>query len=336
MEGESGDERPNCALILGHPHRNSDYNRVKNNPNFQNLRHKFLLQFHQLLLRFPLLRRRRHQKPNLAAGLRCRLLPGLHRIVVAVLDVRRGGDVDEERQQGAEHGDESGEGEVPPGVVRRHLAVGERLVGVGEDVDEGGGEDDAGGEALYEQNRFVVKRFAVEVAGEEHRQGDADDACEEDDEDGDELEGRRRPAVATGGGAGEVGLAGRHDYEFEENSCRRERRVIEESAAERRDSEGRVGVLNAVGVHPSNSYNFWYLFYLFLCNFNLMLAGIAKKKSKINNNHVIFIACHGNGMGYGFLGPTNSMLTCHVFLCSNNLFYFLILFGIFPFSIFIK
>lgn len=59
-----------------------------------------------------------------------------------------GGDVDEEGEEGAGDGAEAGEGEVAPRVAGSHVAVGEGLEGVGEDVDEGGGEDDAGGEGL--------------------------------------------------------------------------------------------------------------------------------------------------------------------------------------------
>lgn len=55
---------------------------------------------------------------------------------MAVLDVRRGGDVDEKRQQCADHGDQTAEGEIPPWVLGSHLAVGESVEGVGEDVDE--------------------------------------------------------------------------------------------------------------------------------------------------------------------------------------------------------
>lgn len=47
-------------------------------------------------------------------------------------------EVDEERRQGAYHGDEAREGVVFPGVVGGHAAVGERAEGVGEHVDEGG------------------------------------------------------------------------------------------------------------------------------------------------------------------------------------------------------
>lgn len=52
-------------------------------------------------------------------------------------------------------------------------------------MDEGGGENNAGGEAFDGEDGFVVERFAVEEASEENRGGDADDAGDEDEEDGD-------------------------------------------------------------------------------------------------------------------------------------------------------
>lgn len=83
-------------------------------------------------------------------------------------------------------------------MVGGDAAVGEGVEGVGEDVDEGGGENNAGGEAFDDENGFVVDRFAVEEASEEDRRGDADDAGDEDEEDGDEFEVGGGESVATG------------------------------------------------------------------------------------------------------------------------------------------
>lgn len=83
--------------------------------------------------------------------------------------MRAGGQVHQESGDGADHGDEAGERVVLPGVPGGHLAVGEGGEGVGEDVDKGSGEDDAGGEALDYESGAVVGGLALEVAGEEDR-----------------------------------------------------------------------------------------------------------------------------------------------------------------------
>lgn len=124
--------------------------------------------------------------------------------------MRAGGQVHQESGDGADHGDEAGERVVLPGVPGGHLAVGEGGEGVGEDVDEGSGEDDAGGEALDYESGAVVGGLALEVAGEEDRGGDAHDAGDEDDGDGYELELRGRVAVAASERSGRVGNARGH------------------------------------------------------------------------------------------------------------------------------
>lgn len=75
------------------------------------------------------------------------VLPLAVAVAVAV-DVWRGGEVDEQGKEDADEGDEAGEGEVLPRVAGGDLAVGKGVEGVGEDVDEGGGEDNARREAL--------------------------------------------------------------------------------------------------------------------------------------------------------------------------------------------
>ncbi|KAM1751409.1 hypothetical protein ACFX11_009530 [Malus domestica] len=55
--------------------------------------------------------------------------------------------------------------------------------GVEKDVDEGGGEDDAGGEALDDERGFVVRGLALEVAGEKDGGRYADNAGDENDVD---------------------------------------------------------------------------------------------------------------------------------------------------------
>lgn len=127
-----------------------------------------------------------------------------------VLDMGTGGEVDEEGEEGAEQRYKTGEGEIPPGVASGDGAVGEGVEGVWENMDEGGGEDDAGGEALDEEDSAVVGGLAVEEAGKEDRGGNADDASEEDDEDGDELEVGRRSTVSAGGFSSRVGHASTH------------------------------------------------------------------------------------------------------------------------------
>lgn len=116
--------------------------------------------------------------------------------------------VDKEGEEGAYEGKEAGEGEVAPGVAGGELAVGEGGGGVGEDVDEGGGEDDPRGEALDEEEGVRIGLLAMEHAGEENREGYADGAGGEDDGERDQLQVGRGEAVAAPGGAGQVGGGG--------------------------------------------------------------------------------------------------------------------------------
>ena len=87
-------------------------------------------------------------------------------------------------------------------MARGDPAVGECGVRLGEDVDEGGGEDDPRGEALDDGDGAVVEGFSLEEAGEEDGGGHAEHGGDEDDEDGEELEVRRRGSVAARGRAG--------------------------------------------------------------------------------------------------------------------------------------
>lgn len=119
--------------------------------------------------------------------------------------------IDEEGEEGAEKGEQAREGEVTPGMADSDLAVCERRESVGEDVDEPGGEDNAGGEALDKELGTVVGRLTLEEAGEDHRRRDPDGAGDEDDSDGDHLEVLRRLAIAAPLGPAPVsGTAPRH------------------------------------------------------------------------------------------------------------------------------
>lgn len=207
MKGQSSHERSDGALILRHSHSDADDHGVEYNPNLQHLRHQTLLELGKILRRRRVVavqRARLHSlqlRELLLPLLRTKGLvgvgPALPRAVNCVLDVGAGGEVDKEGEEGAEQGNEPSEGEVPPGVAGGDGAVGEGIEGVGEDVNEGGGEDDAGGEALDEEDGAVVGGLAVEEAGEEDGGGDAGDASKEDDEDGDELEVGSRSAVSA-------------------------------------------------------------------------------------------------------------------------------------------
>jgi len=113
------------------------------------------------------------------------------------LEVGGSGEVDEEREQRADEGEEAREGEVPPGPARGDGAVGERGVRVGEHVDERGGEDDPRRVALDEEQAPRVVGAAAEGARERDGEADADGAGDEDGEQGPRLEPRGRRAVAA-------------------------------------------------------------------------------------------------------------------------------------------
>jgi hypothetical protein len=131
-----------------------------------------------------------------------RLLVAVAAAAVAVgLEVGGGGEVDEEREQRADEGEEPREGEVPPGPARGDGAVGEGGVRVGEHVDERGGEDDPGRVALDEQQAPRVVGAPPERPRERDGEADADGASDEDRQQGPRLEPRGRRAVAAGPGA---------------------------------------------------------------------------------------------------------------------------------------
>ena len=190
MEGEGSDERSDGALILRHTHGNAYDDRVEYDSNLQYLRHQSLLQLHQLFTLFVRATHRQYRRfnPELGQflGVSGQFFLGPNWGVVTGLvavNMGGGGEVDEEGEDGADHGDEAGEREVLPGVVGGDVAVGEGGEGVREDVDEGGGENHAGGEALDDENRLVVHGFALENPGKHHRGGDAHHTGDEDYED---------------------------------------------------------------------------------------------------------------------------------------------------------
>lgn len=202
VKRKRSNQRPNGALILRHPQSDPNNHRVENNPNLQHLRHKPLLQPHQhflttptaIALRTPRHRLHIHRQFTTITNtiLSPQFLPRPNRNdlvlpVVAATGLRFhvGGrrEVDEERQQGADHGHEPREGVVFPGVVGGHAAVGERDEGVGEHVDQGGGEDDPCREALDQKRGFFVCGLSLEVAGQEDWRRNSDDARDEDDDD---------------------------------------------------------------------------------------------------------------------------------------------------------
>lgn len=116
------------------------------------------------------------------------------------LEVGGSREVDEEREQRADEGEETREGEVPPGPARGDGAVGERGVRVGEHVDERGGEDDPCRVALDEEQAPRVAGAAAERARERDGEADADGAGDEDGQQRPRLEPRGRRAVAAGPG----------------------------------------------------------------------------------------------------------------------------------------
>lgn len=125
---------------------------------------------------------------------------GASRLLVLAVE-REHERVQHQREDGREHSDEGGEGELGPGVLRQawRREVVER---VREHVHVPGGEDDAGGEGLHDEEEVSVRAERGDRAGEE-RQADAEEAGREDGGDGDELqtEGSRLVvALALGGG----------------------------------------------------------------------------------------------------------------------------------------
>lgn len=84
-----------------------------------------------------------------------------------------------------EHRDEPREGEVVPRGLAE-VGAGEAGEGVGEDVDEGRGEDDAGGEGLDEEEDGVVWVEGGKLLAQDG-EGDAEEAGGEDGEDGRQL-----------------------------------------------------------------------------------------------------------------------------------------------------
>ena len=64
-------------------------------------------------------------------------------------------------------------------------------------MDEGGGEDDAGGEALNYDNSLVVEGLPLEIASQENRSRHADHAGKEDDEGGEGFEVSRGFTVSA-------------------------------------------------------------------------------------------------------------------------------------------
>jgi len=111
--------------------------------------------------------------------------------------------VHHEREQGGEHGDEGGEGEIGPwlpGQARR----GEVAEGVREHVHVARGEDDARREGLDDDEEVAVRAERRDGAGEE-RQAHADDAGDEDRRDGDQLQAQRLGDVAARAVQGRVG-----------------------------------------------------------------------------------------------------------------------------------
>jgi hypothetical protein len=122
--------------------------------------------------------------------------------VAVGLEVGGRREVDEEREQRADEGEQPREGEVPPGPARGDGAVGERGLRVREHVDERGGEDDPRSVALDEEQPPRVRRAAPERPRQRDGEADADGAGHEDGEQGPRLEPRSRRAVAAGAGEG--------------------------------------------------------------------------------------------------------------------------------------
>jgi len=81
------------------------------------------------------------------------------------LEVARGDGVDNKRGDGGKHGDEARERELLPGPVDEARRA-ELLEGVREDVHEGRGENDAGGEGLYGDEEVGVRAESREPPAE--------------------------------------------------------------------------------------------------------------------------------------------------------------------------
>lgn len=121
---------------------------------------------------------------------------GLGRGLVGLraLEVARGDGVHDEGGDGGQHGDEAGERERLPRPAEARRV--ELLKGFREDVHERRGEDDAGGEALHDEEEVGVRAQGGDPPAE---RGDraADGARDEDAEDGDDLELQRTLLVVV-------------------------------------------------------------------------------------------------------------------------------------------
>ncbi|WVY92040.1 hypothetical protein V8G54_037554 [Vigna mungo] len=160
MKCQSSNERSNSTNVLRHSHGKSDYHRVKNNPNFKHLRNQPLFQFYQFFTSFTI------TAGPMAASAELQLLLLRHyRRVLRVLHVRARREVHQERQKSAHKRHESCERKVLPRVVRRHLAIGECGVRVGEHVDQRGRENHPRRKTLDHDYGLVVERLPAEDPG---------------------------------------------------------------------------------------------------------------------------------------------------------------------------
>jgi len=110
-------------------------------------------------------------------------------------EVARGDGVDDERADGADHGPEPGKREVLPRPAFGEAVGGELLEGVGEDVDEPGGEDDARRERLDEEEDVPVGAQRGDAAAQ-HGQAAPQRAAHQDGEERRDLERLGARAVA--------------------------------------------------------------------------------------------------------------------------------------------
>lgn len=119
-----------------------------------------------------------------------RRLPRIAVLLLVLPLVELGADeVNDEGSQGRDHGEEAREGERRPGEAGE-AGIGQRLLRIGEDVDESRGEDDAGGEGLGDDEgaRF---RSEESPARSHQRKRHSGDARDEDNRDGDHLQPQR-------------------------------------------------------------------------------------------------------------------------------------------------